>query len=127
MKNRTIPLVAVLAVVLARYPVVGDETKNGIDAEGYVCTWLVLAPIPLKEGQSGADALDEESVKDEANLKPEAGDKLDVGGKDLAWKVCATNLVVKVINEEEDWEMSARLLGKDGKPATTLKAATKRG
>jgi hypothetical protein len=207
MKNRAIPLVAVLAAVLARYPVVGDETKDGIDAEGYVCTWLVLAPIPLEEGQNGADALDNEPVKGEANLKPEAGDKLDVGGKDLTWKACSTKdqildfnsllgkttersvayavayitadadvadltlrlgsddqvkvylngktihsndegrpfekdedsvtslslkrglnvLVVKVVNEEEDWQVSARFVDKDGKPAPGLKATTKRG
>jgi len=53
---------AVLAAVLPG-PVVGDPAKDGIDAEGYVCTWLVLAPIPLKEGQQGADALDKEPVK----------------------------------------------------------------
>jgi hypothetical protein len=207
MKNLAIPLMAVLAATLARAPVVGDEAKDGIDAEGYVCTWLVLAPIPLKEGQGGADALDEESVKGEANLKPEAGDKLDVGAKDLTWKECPAKdqildfndllgketersvgyavayitadsdasdltlklgsddqvkvylngkpihsndegralekdedsvpglslkkgmnvLVVKVINEEDDWLVSARLVDKDGKPAAGLKATTKRG
>jgi hypothetical protein len=207
MKSRAIFLMALLAAVLAISPVVGDETKDGIDAEGYVCTWLVLAPIPLREGQSGADALDEESVKDEANLKPDAGEKLDVRGKELSWKVCAKTdqildfnsllgqktersvgyavtyitadadiadltlklgsddqvkvylngkpihshdegrpfekdednvagvslkkglnvLVVKVINEEEDWQVSARFVDKDGKPATGLKATTKRG
>jgi hypothetical protein len=206
MKSRAILLMAVLAAVLAISPAVGDQTRDGIDAEGYVCTWLVLAPIPLNEGQSGADAIDQESVKDEPNLKPEAGDKLDVGGKNLSWKACPTKdqildfnsllgkqtersvgyavayiradsdiadltiqlgsddqvkvylngmpihsqdegrpfekdedsvaglslkrglnvLVVKVVNEEEDWQVSARFVDKDGKPAATLKADTKR-
>ena len=207
MKNRAIALMMALAAVLARAPVVGDLAKDGIDAEGYVCTWLVLAPVPLKEGQEGADALDEESVTGEANVKPEAGDKLVVGGKDFTWKECHAKdqildfngllgkqtersvgyavayitadsdvadltlklgsddqvkiylngkpihsndegrplekdedsvpglslkkglnvLVVKVVNEEEDWLVSVRLVDKDGKPAAGLKATTKRG
>jgi hypothetical protein len=34
-------------------------------------------------------------------------------------------LVVKVVNEEEDWAVSARFLDKDSKPAPGLKATTK--
>ena len=206
MRNRAIPLMAILAAVLPA-TVVGDQVKDGIDAEGYICTWLVLAPIPLKQGQEGAGALDEELVKGEANLKPEAGDKLDVDGKDLTWKECPAKdqildfngllgkrtensvgyavayitadadvanltlklgsddqvkvylngkpihsndegrpfekdedsvlglslrrglnvLVVKLINEEEDWAVSARFVDKDGQPVAGLKATTKRG
>jgi hypothetical protein len=206
MRNRAIPLMAILAAVLPA-SVVGDQVKDGIDAEGYICTWLVLAPIPLKPGQEGAGALDGEPVKGEANLKPEAGDKLDVDGKDLTWKECPAKdqildfngllgkptensvgyavayitadadvadltlklgsddqvkvylngkpihsndegrlfekdedsvlglslrrglnvLVVKLINEEEDWAVSARFVDKDGKPVAGLKATTKRG
>jgi hypothetical protein len=197
-------MIVVLAAV-ASIPVIGEEEKDGIDAEGYVRTWLVLAPIPLKGGQEGADALGEEQVKGEANLKPKAGDTIDVGGKDLAWKECVAKdqvvdfngvlgketersvgyavayivadadftdvtlklgsddqikvylngkpihandegrpfekdedsvpglslrkgrnvLVVKVVNEEEDWAMSACFIDKDGKPVTGLKATTK--
>ena len=206
MRNRAILLMAILAAVLSA-TVVGDQVKDGIDAEGYICTWLVLAPIPLKQGQEGAGALDEEPVKGEANLKPEAGDKLAVDGKDLTWKECPTKdqildfngllgkrtensvgyavayitadadvadltlklgsddqvkvylngkpihsndegrpfekdedsvlglslrrglnvLVVKLINEEEDWAVSARFVDKDGQPVAGLKATTKRG
>ena len=206
MRNRAIPLMAILAAVLSA-TVVGDQVKDGIDAEGYICTWLVLAPIPLKQAQEGAGALDEEPVKGEANLKPEAGDKLDVDGKDLTWKECPAKdqildfngllgkrtensvgyavayvtsdadvadltlklgsddqvkvylngkpihsndegrpfekdedrvlglslrrglnvLVVKLINEEEDWAVSARFVDKDGQPVAGLKATTKRG
>src|SRR5271156_4854916 len=82
------PLIAVLAAVLPGATVVGDDAKDGIDAEGYVCAWLVLAPIPLKEGQTGANALEKDPVTGEANMKPGAGDKVDVGGKDLTWKEC---------------------------------------
>ena len=205
MRNRAISLIAVLAAVLPA-PVVGDQAKDGIDAEGYVCTWLVLAPIPLEEGQKGADALDKEPLKGEADVKPAARDKLDVGGKELTWKEYSAKdqildfngllekqtensvgyavayitadadiadltlklgsddqikvylngkpihshdearpfekdedtvpglslkkglnvLVMKVVNEEEDWAVSARFVDKDGKPIAGLKATTKR-
>ena len=180
------------------------EASCGLDAEGYVAEWLVLAPIPLADGQEGKDALAPEQVKDEASLKPRAGDKAEAGGKELAWKVAKakehaldfnellgqttensvgyavayivaeadrddltlkvgsddqlkvylngkavhTNeearglevdqdgvtglalkkglnvLVLKVINEGEDWSASARFVDKDGKPVGEIKAAT---
>jgi hypothetical protein len=205
MRHLATPLVVVVAAVLSGATVVGDDANDGIDTEGYVCTWLVLAPIPLKEGQNGADALEKDSVTDEAKIRPEAGDKVDVGDKDLAWKECHAKeqildfnsllgkktensvgyavayitaeadvadvtlklgsddqvkvylngkaihshdegrphekdednivglslkkgrnvLVLKVVNEEEDWATSARFVDKDGKPVTGLKATTK--
>ena len=64
---------------------VADE-KSGVNDEGFVQKWLVLAPIPLPEGQSGGEAVDKEQLKDEAKLKPKAGDKVKVGTKDLTWK-----------------------------------------
>jgi hypothetical protein len=193
-----------LAVGLPLGPASGDEAKDGIDAEGYVCTWLVLAPVPLKAAQDGADALAQEQIKGEANLRPKAGDKIEAAGKDLVWKECHAKdqildfnevlgqqtensvgyavativadtdlgdltlklgsddqvkvylngqlihsndegralekdedsvpglslrkgrnvLVVKVVNEEEDWAVSARFVDKDGKAVTGLKATT---
>jgi len=89
MKNRAISLMVVLTAVLPSALAVGGRTKDdGIDAEGYLSTWLVLCPIPLKAGQEGADALAQAQVKGEGNLKPKAGDKIEAGGKDLVWKEC---------------------------------------
>ncbi|HVR35769.1 MAG TPA: hypothetical protein VMS21_07955, partial [Methylomirabilota bacterium] len=48
--------------------------------------WLMLAPIDLPEGAPAADLLLREQVKDEANLKPRPGDKVNIGGKELTWK-----------------------------------------
>jgi hypothetical protein len=59
--------------------------KSGLDGEGFITTWLLLAPIPLETGQTAVDALAKEQVKDEANLRPEAGDKVQVRGKELVW------------------------------------------
>jgi hypothetical protein len=64
---------------------VADE-KSGLNDEGFVQRWIVLAPIPLTANQSGEDGLAKEQLKDEAKLKPKAGDKIKVGDTELAWK-----------------------------------------
>ena len=61
--------------------------KGGLDEEGFITTWLLLAPIPLDKGQSGADALGKEQIPGEAKLRPKAGDKVKFNGKKLVWKV----------------------------------------
>jgi hypothetical protein len=53
---------------------------------GTVRDWLIVAPLPLVSGQSGAEALDQEQLAGEANLCPRAGDKVRVGGTELVWK-----------------------------------------
>src|SRR5262245_28165440 len=71
------------------------DEQSGLNEEGFVQRWLVLAPIPLAENQSGAEALDKEQVKDEAALKGKAGAKVKVGEKELTWKehVCKEHLL----------------------------------
>jgi hypothetical protein len=59
---------------------------TGVNDEGFITAWLLLAPIPFEENQTGADALGKQQVKDEAKLQPRAGDKVKVAGKDLVWK-----------------------------------------
>src|SRR5207253_9275595 len=54
--------------------------------DGFVPPWLILAPIPLAEGQSGAEGLDKQQVKDEAKLKPKEKDTVKAGDKTLTWK-----------------------------------------
>jgi hypothetical protein len=182
-----------------------DEAKGGFDAEGYVTSWLVLAPIPLEAGQEGSDALGREQVKGEADLRPKPGEKAEAGGKTLAWKEGRTKdqvldfndllgkqtegsvgyavaylladadvtdltiklgsddqvkvylngkpihsndegrelakdedviaglslkkgtnvLVVKVVNEEEEWAVCARLVDGDGRPVKGVRSATR--
>jgi hypothetical protein len=65
-----------------------DDPKT-IDEEGFVREWLVLAPIPLANGEDAAAAVDKQQVPDEAKLEPKDGDKVTVGGADLAWKKVA--------------------------------------
>src|SRR5262245_51865759 len=79
-------LLAVSVGLLAMASAARGDEKSGLNDEGFVQEWLVLAPIPFGASQNGAEALDKEQVKDEAKLKPKAGDKIKVGDKDLVWK-----------------------------------------
>ena len=78
------------------------------DSEGYIRHWVMLAPIALPEGETGSDAIFKEQIKDEAALRPKAGDKIKVGGKELTWQniTASTNYfdftaIVKFLNDRE--------------------------
>ncbi|MFO0937190.1 MAG: hypothetical protein U0798_11830 [Gemmataceae bacterium] len=62
-----------------------DDAKT-IDADGFIKVWLLLAPIPLADGESQSDAIDKEKIKDEAKLNPKEGDKVKVDKLELTWK-----------------------------------------
>jgi len=64
----------------------GGGGKGGVNEDGFITTWLLLAPIPLDANQSGADALGKQQIKGEAKLHPKAGDKVKAGDKELVWK-----------------------------------------
>jgi len=63
------------------------------DAEGYIRHWVMLAPIAIRDGETCAEALLKEQIPNEAALRPTAGDKVKVAGKELAWQnvTAATN------------------------------------
>lgn len=78
------------------------------DSDGYIRDWLMLAPIALAEGETGSEAIFKEQIKDEAELRPRAGDKVQIRGKELTWQniTAATNYfdfnaVVKALGEKE--------------------------
>lgn len=56
------------------------------DADGYIRDWVMLAPIVIREGETCAEALLKDSVPKESALKPRAGDKITLGGKELSWR-----------------------------------------
>ena len=56
------------------------------DSEGYIRHWVMLAPVAIRDGETCAEALLKEQIKDEAALRPKAGDKVRIGGKDLVWR-----------------------------------------
>jgi len=76
------------------------------DPEGYIRHWVMLAPVALRAGETCEEALLKEQLKDEAALRPKAGDKARIGGKDLVWRniTASTNYfdfneVLKSIND----------------------------
>ena len=76
------------------------------DSEGYIRHWVMLAPVALRDGETCAEALLKEQIKDEAALRPKAGDKVKVAGKELVWQniTASTNYfdfneVLKSIND----------------------------
>jgi len=92
MKNSlfTVGLVALSCLLVSK---VGAADALKLDSEGYIRNWVMLAPIALSEGESGADAIFKEQSKDEAALQPKAGDKVKIRGKELTWQniTAATN------------------------------------
>ena len=86
----TIALVALSGLLM---PKAGAAEALKPDAAGYIRDWVMLAPIVLPEAESCADLIAKEQVKDEAALKPKAGDKIKVNDKELTWKniTAATN------------------------------------
>jgi hypothetical protein len=83
---KTIATVALLAIPLCAAP--APETF-GPDAEGFIRNWLVLAPLAIEEGSAGTE-IDREIVKGEASIKPSAGEKIKIEGKEIAWKAHQT-------------------------------------
>ena len=75
---------AALLLIVAAAGWAAEEFKP--DDEGFIRNWLVLAPIPLAEGQSGAEGVVKEQVAGEAGLKPKEGDTAKAGDKELTWK-----------------------------------------
>lgn len=71
----------------------GAADTAGLDPAGYIRHWVMLAPIALPEGPPAGDLLLRDQFKDEASLKPKAGDMIKVNGKELTWKniTAATN------------------------------------
>jgi hypothetical protein len=76
------------------------------DSEGYIRHWVMLAPIALPEGDTGADSILKEQIKDEAALRPKAGDKTKISGRELTWQSITAstnyfdfNAILKTVND----------------------------
>ena len=76
------------------------------DPAGYIRDWVMLAPIPLPEAESCADLVLKEQIKGEAALRPKAGDKTRIGGREMTWQTITAstnyfdfNAVLKTVND----------------------------
>ena len=96
-----------LLLGLAASKAIAAETFKP-DPEGYIRHWVMLAPISLGEEETGSEAIFKQQIRDEATLRPKAGDKVKVGGKELTWQniTASTNYfdftaIVKSLNDRE--------------------------
>jgi serine/threonine protein kinase len=72
-----------------------EDPQRVARAGNYIKQWLVLAPIALATGQSGAKGLEIEQIEGEARLRPKAGAVSSVVGGDLKWReVALTNEMI---------------------------------
>src|SRR5436190_131775 len=86
MKTKSISTTAALLLsLLAAQSGAGPEEFT-LRSDGFIRDWLLLAPIQLDANSSGAEAIDKNQIPDEGSLKPKAGDKVTVEGKELTWK-----------------------------------------
>jgi WD40 repeat protein/serine/threonine protein kinase len=72
-----------------------QERTRIAQARDSIKQWLILAPIALATGQSGAEGLDVEQIASEGQLRPKAGEARSIGGGELKWReVALTNEVI---------------------------------
>jgi hypothetical protein len=74
------------AAVAFSTPQTGAADTFTPDAEGYIRHWIMLAPIAIRDGETCAEALLKDQLPNEAALRPKAGDKANVAGKELTWR-----------------------------------------
>jgi len=65
------------------------ERQDVVRARDSIKQWLILAPIPLAAGQSGAEGLDVEQIAGEGRLRPKAGEASSVARGQLKWRAVA--------------------------------------
>jgi hypothetical protein len=113
-KNRTkssnvrTKLAAILSVAVASLLIANLHAADALkpDSQGYIRHWLMLAPIALPEGRSGADLIFQDQIQGEGALQPKEGDKTKVSGKELRWNAITAstnfvdfNAILKSVND----------------------------
>jgi len=76
---------AVALSLVAAAPAARAQDATKPDAEGFIRDWLMLAPFSIPES-TGSDEIDKKQVENEPALKPKAGDKVKIAGREEAWK-----------------------------------------
>lgn len=99
---------AILSISLAIFQIANVHAAESLkpDSDGYIRHWLMLAPIVFPEGRPGTDLISDEQIKNEGALRPKAGDKLTVNGKELTWTAITAptnhldfNATLKTLND----------------------------
>jgi len=85
MKTQTM-IAGALLLGLFALPCQAGPDEFAPRSDGFIRDWLLLAPIQLPLDADGAEAIEKNQIPDEGALKPKAGDKVTVRGKELTWK-----------------------------------------
>ena len=124
----TIRLAALLGLLMSKASA-ADSLRP--DSEGYIRHWVMLAPIALPEQDTCADSILKDQIKDEAALRPKAGDKIKINGKDLIWQnVTAStnyfdfNAILKTINDHAAGFMVTYIECEKEMPGLTIAVAS---
>lgn len=80
-----------LATAVLLLSLLASQSKAGpgefaLQKDGFIRDWLMLAPIQMASDSDGAEVIGKNQIPDEGLLKPKAGDKVTVSGKELTWK-----------------------------------------
>jgi hypothetical protein len=59
---------------------------RGPQAQGFIQTWLLLLPLPWDPAKSIQQALDDQQLPDEAQLRPLPGEPIRADGRELLWR-----------------------------------------
>jgi WD40 repeat protein len=59
---------------------------RGRHAQGFIQTWLLLLPLPFSPDLGGTQALDQQQLPGEAQLRPRLGERVQVGDRELVWQ-----------------------------------------
>jgi hypothetical protein len=117
---------SVLAVAKAN---ASDALKP--DSDGYIRDWVMLAPIALPEDETCTDALFREQLRNEASLRPKAGDTVKLGKKELTWQnITAStnyfdfNAALKTLNDHAAGYMVTYIECETDKPDVILAVAS---
>jgi len=76
---------AILLSMIAPRSIAGAEEFKP-DKDGFIRDWLLLSPIQMPYDTDGSVAIDQSQVPNEGLMKPKAGDKVTVLGKEMMWK-----------------------------------------
>jgi WD40 repeat protein/serine/threonine protein kinase len=63
-----------------------EEHLQMVRTRDSIKQWLILAPVSLTSGQSGAEGLDIEQIKGEGRLRPKAGETISIAGREYKWR-----------------------------------------
>ncbi len=66
--------------------VIAQSDEVTPDSDGYIHHWLMLGPIPLEAGETGAEAVQFNVIRRESMLQPSEGETQTVAGYELTWQ-----------------------------------------